>query len=183
MSGETFCALRCPASLKTDNAANLVSQKLEEFLAEHSVKRKRTIPYWLTANGEIKRQNRTLLKAMRAVQVEGKSRSRELQKFFLAYRSIPHATTGVSPAEQLFGRKIHTNLVECEGEVDGCHAQGTTYLAARDDDAENKQRVQDRANKGPLSPTWSKARKCSCGNRDSINCLRRSCAQGRLGHH
>lgn len=77
---------------------------------------------------------------MRAPQVEGKSRFRELQKFFLAYRPTPHATTGLSSAE-LLGRKIRTKFPEFEGEADGYHAQGTTYLVARDNDAENKQRV------------------------------------------
>lgn len=37
---------------------------------------------------------------------------RELNKYRAAYRSLPHLTTGVSPAELLFGRKIRTKLPE-----------------------------------------------------------------------
>lgn len=71
-------------SLRTNNAAYLVSQEVEEFQAEQSIKHKGSIPYWLRANGEVERQNRTLLKAMRAAQIEGKSWSRKLQKFLFA---------------------------------------------------------------------------------------------------
>lgn len=56
-----FACYGVPESLKTDNVANLVGQELEEFLAEHDVKHKRTISYWPRANGEIERQNKIRL--------------------------------------------------------------------------------------------------------------------------
>ena len=42
--------------------------------------------------------------------------------FLMMYRSTPHSTTGVSPAELLFGRKIRATLAQlqeftCEDEV------------------------------------------------------------------
>ena len=42
----------------------------------------------------------------------------------MMYRSTPHSTTGLSPAELLFGRKIRTKLPQlqaftCEDEVSG----------------------------------------------------------------
>ena len=39
---------------------------------------------------------------------------RELQKYPLAYRSTPHTTTGITPAELLYGRKITTKMPEFE---------------------------------------------------------------------
>ena len=66
--------------------------------------------------GKVERQNRSLLKATKIAQVEKKEWKREMLKFLLAYRSTSHSTTGVSPAELLFGRKIRTNLPELREE-------------------------------------------------------------------
>ena len=58
--------------------------------------------------------NKSLLKAMRVAHAEGKPRQRELRKYQLAYRSTPHTTTGVSPAELLYGRRIRSKMPEFE---------------------------------------------------------------------
>ena len=47
---------------------------------------------------------------MRIAQAEGKQWKEEVRKYLIAYRSAPHITTGVSPAELLFGRKTRTKL-------------------------------------------------------------------------
>ena len=135
-----------PQTLRTDNGANLVSEEMAEFLKEMGVKHKKTIPLWPRANGEVERQNRSLLKAMRAAQAEGKLWQRELQKFLIAYRSTPHTTTGVSPAWLLYGREIRTKLPGFEEDQE----EGTgssTDQEARDVDAEHKQKSSDMANK------------------------------------
>ena len=36
----------------------------------------------------------------------------EIQKYLFMYRATPQSTTGVSPAELLFGGKLHTKLLE-----------------------------------------------------------------------
>ena len=48
-----------------------------------------------------------------------------MDDFLMMYRSTPHSTTGVSPAELLFGRKIRTKLPQlqeftCDDEVRDC---------------------------------------------------------------
>ena len=135
-----------PETLQTDNGSNLVSREMEEFLDEMGIKHKKTIPLWPRANGEVERQNKSLLKSMRAAQAEGKPWRQELQKYLLAYRSTPHAKTGVSPAELLYGRKIRTKMPEFEGD-DEEERSGTTDQQVRDQDSERKKRMAETANK------------------------------------
>ena len=45
-------------------------------------------------------------------QADGKNWRLELNKFLLAYRSTSHATTGVTPVERFFKRRLTTKLPE-----------------------------------------------------------------------
>ena len=101
-----------PLSVRTDNATNLVSEEFEAFLTENGISHSNTTPLWPQANGEVERQNRTLLKILKIAHAEEKNMKRELYKFLLAYNSTPHQTTGIAPAELLFGRKIRTKMPE-----------------------------------------------------------------------
>ena len=89
-------------SLRNDNGSNLVSEEVEQYLDEMGVEHKLTTPLWPRANGEVERQNRSLLKAMRAAHAQKKNWRTELNKYLLAYRTTPHSTTGRTPAELLF---------------------------------------------------------------------------------
>ncbi|VDH96399.1 Hypothetical predicted protein, partial [Mytilus galloprovincialis] len=105
-----------PISLKTDNGPQFTSKEFYNYLSENGVKHNRSTPYWPQANGEVERQNRTLLKAFRTANAENRDWRKEIPKFLLAYRSTPHSTTGKSPAELLFNRKIRTKLPEINAE-------------------------------------------------------------------
>ena len=135
-----------PETLRTDNGPNVVSHEMEEFLDELGIKHKKTIPLWPRANGVVERQNKSLLKAMRAAQAERKPWQQELRKYLLAYRSTSHTTTGVSPAELLYGRKIRTKMPEFEGDEEE-ERSGTTDQQARDQDVEKKKRGAEAANR------------------------------------
>jgi hypothetical protein len=65
---------------------------------------------WPQANGEVERQNRSLLKSLKIANLSGKDYKAELRKFLMAYRSTPHSVTGVSPAEMMLGRPMRTKL-------------------------------------------------------------------------
>ena len=67
-----FARYGIPKSLRTDNGPNLVSNEIEDYLKEMGVEHLHTNPLWPRANGEVERQNRTLLKAVRAANMEGK---------------------------------------------------------------------------------------------------------------
>ena len=77
---------------------------------------------------------------MRVFQAEGKDWWLELNKFLLAYRSTSYTTTGVSPAELFFKRKLTTQLAEF---TDGGESQmGVALQQVRDRDSENKRQAK-----------------------------------------
>jgi len=81
---------------------------------------------------------------MRAAHAEGKNWREGLNRFLFAYRSTPHSTTGKSPAELLFRRKLTTKMPELvnveEEEVE------VGDQAVRDRDIQRKQFNKDYAN-------------------------------------
>ena len=107
-----FARYGVPAGLRTDNGSNLVSEEMEKYLEEMGIVHHHNTPFWPRANGEVERQNRSLLKAMRVFQADGKDWRLELNKFPLACRSTSHTTTGVTPAELFFKKKLTTKQPE-----------------------------------------------------------------------
>ena len=67
-------------------------------------------PSVATGTGLVERQNRTLLKAIRASVAERRDWQESLQSFLLAYRTTTHPSTGKSPAELIYGRQLRTKL-------------------------------------------------------------------------
>jgi transposase InsO family protein len=115
---EIFARYGFPHSLKSDNGAQFVSEEFERFLQEANIEHRTSPPLWPQANGEVERQNRTLLKALKVAQVEEKDWRKELYKFLLAYRSTPQATTGATPAFFMFKRELRSKLPELRGDKD-----------------------------------------------------------------
>lgn len=66
-----------PEALRTDNDSNLVNHERDDFLGQLGIKNKKTIPLLQRANGQVERQNKSLLEAMRSAQPEGKQWQRE----------------------------------------------------------------------------------------------------------
>ncbi|XP_055623615.1 uncharacterized protein K02A2.6-like [Toxorhynchites rutilus septentrionalis] len=97
-----------PITMRADNGPQLGSEckELKAFCKEFNIELVNTIPYWPQANGEVERQNRSILKRLRISQELGKDWRLELRKYLLAYHSTSHPTTGRSPSELLFGRRI-----------------------------------------------------------------------------
>ena len=95
-----------PNTIKSDNGPQFKSNEFREYCEQHSIIYQNVTTEWAQANGEVERQNRSLLKQLQIAQAENKPRRAELRKYLTAYRSIPHNTTGWSPAELLFNRKV-----------------------------------------------------------------------------
>lgn len=65
-------------------------------------------------NGEVERQNESLLKRMIICQEQKGNWQEDLEQFLLMYRSTAHSTTLKSPAEMMFGRNIRDKLPSIE---------------------------------------------------------------------
>ncbi|KAK2578228.1 hypothetical protein KPH14_001387 [Odynerus spinipes] len=111
---EMFARFGFPKTIVCDNGRQFTDTDLKEWLEKNNVKIAHTAPLWPQANGEVERQNRSILKRLRIAHAEGKNWKEELLKFLLMYRSTPHSVTGVSPAELLFRRKLRTKLPDIE---------------------------------------------------------------------
>ena len=79
-----FARFGVPHTLKTDNGPQMVSEEFETFLAENGIEHRTTPPLWPQANGEVERQNRTLMKSVQIAHIEGKDWRQELQTFLTA---------------------------------------------------------------------------------------------------
>ena len=83
-----FARYGIPKSLRTDNGPNLVSNEIEDYLKEIGVEHQHTTPLWPRTNGEVERQHRTLLKAIRGALAEGKDWREELRWLNTVLRAI-----------------------------------------------------------------------------------------------
>ena len=122
MLDKIFATHGLPFSVTSDNGPQFVSKELREYLHENGIIHRKVTPRWAQANREVERQNRSMLKVMKIAQGQGKNWRNELIKYLLAYRTTPHSSTGISPAELLFGRKLRTKLPElrpCEVNDEG----------------------------------------------------------------
>ncbi|XP_033109892.1 uncharacterized protein K02A2.6-like, partial [Anneissia japonica] len=104
-----------PQSITSDNGAQFVSDEFETYLKESGIKHRRVTPLHPAANGEVERQNRSIMK--RIAQAEGKDWKKELRVYLFAYRTTPHSVTGQTPAEMMWNRKLRTKLPELEDNI------------------------------------------------------------------
>ena len=99
-----------PTQVVTDNGPQFTSQEFEVFLKANGIQHYRSAPYHPATNGEAERYIQTFKQAMRAAKNDPGTLPTKLMRFLLSYRTTPNATTGVSPAELLFGRALRTRL-------------------------------------------------------------------------
>uniref|UniRef100_A0A914DN60 RNA-directed DNA polymerase n=1 Tax=Acrobeloides nanus TaxID=290746 RepID=A0A914DN60_9BILA len=106
----TFAIHGYPICIVSDNGPQLVSQKFEQYCLTHGIKHLTTAPYHPRSNDEAERFVGTFKSHMMKAKSAGARTSDALMAFLLAYRSMPHSTTGKSPSVMLFGRQIRTQI-------------------------------------------------------------------------
>ena len=104
----TFARWGLPDTVVTDNGPCFTSEEFETFLSRNGIRHVKTAPYHPASNGLAERAVqvfKTSFKKMR----EGTVADR-LARVLFSYRVTPHSTTGLSPAQLLCGRNLHSRL-------------------------------------------------------------------------
>ena len=99
-----------PEILKSDNGPPMNSSDFASYAAACGFKHRKITPHHPEANGEAERFMRTLNKTIRAATTERVNIKTRLPTFLRLYRATPHASTGVSPFEALYGRKMNFGI-------------------------------------------------------------------------
>lgn len=120
-----FARLGYPESITADNGRQFVSEKFRAFCLQKGIELISSTPYWPQQNGEVERQNRSILKRLIISQNEKRNWKEDLLEYLVMYRTTPHSTTGRTPSEMMFGRTNRDKLptidqsigMECDDEM------------------------------------------------------------------
>ena len=106
-----FAQVGIPDEMLTDQGPNFMSCLLEEVYKLLKVKRIRTTPYHPQTDGLVERFNGTLKSMLRKfVSRSQKNWDEYLPYLLFAYREVPQESTGFSPFELLYGRRVRGPL-------------------------------------------------------------------------
>ncbi|XP_078236495.1 uncharacterized protein LOC144584362 [Pogona vitticeps] len=91
----------------TDLGTSFTSKLMKRLWQICGIKHKETNAYHPESNGLTEKFNGTLMRMIRAYLAENPNNwDQKLQSLLFAYRSVPQASTGFSPFELLFGRRV-----------------------------------------------------------------------------
>ena len=137
---EIFAIHGLPATLVSDNGSNFTSSEFEEFMKRNGIKHIKVAPYHPVSNGLAERAVRVFKEGFEKMG-EGSIQTK-LSRFLLSYRTTPHSTTGVPPAELLMKGKLRTQLDRLYPNVaDRVRSKQSKQKAAHDYHA--KERILD----------------------------------------
>ena len=103
-----FARFGLPKVLATDNGTCFTSSDFSKFTSRNGIKHLCIAPYHPSSSGQAERAVQTFKLGMKK-QSAGTLQSKLLH-FLFQYRLMPHATTGVPPAELLLTRQPHSHL-------------------------------------------------------------------------
>ena len=102
-----FSMFGLPVSIVSDNGPCFTSAEFKNFVQNCGVRHITTAVYKPSTNGLAERMVQTFKQAMKK---STQPTQQFLDSFLFNYRLTPHSTTGVSPAELMFGRKLRSRL-------------------------------------------------------------------------
>ena len=105
-----FARHAVPSQIISDNGPPFHSHEFHHYMIMMGIKQTTSTPLWPQGNSEVEAFMKPLGKAIRTANLEGRPWRQELSKFLLAYRSTPHSTTKIPPAQLLYNREIRGKL-------------------------------------------------------------------------
>lgn len=105
-----FSRYGVPKKLVSDNGPQFTASQFVDFMATNGVTHHRSVPYHPATNGEAERFVQSFKKSLKAGQFDKGTLLQKLAQFLLMYRTTPHTTTGVPPAELFLRRQVRTRL-------------------------------------------------------------------------
>ena len=104
----SFASLGLPEVIVSDNATAFTSSEFKDFLNRNGIRHILTPPYHPSSNGLVERSVQTFKEGLK--RLKKGSLATRLTRFLFKYRITPHSSTGVSPAELMYGRKLRSPL-------------------------------------------------------------------------
>ncbi|XP_045541427.1 uncharacterized protein K02A2.6-like [Papilio machaon] len=102
-----------PKTIVSDNGTSFCSQQFLNFCAGNGITHLTTPAYHPASNGQAESSVKVIKKGIKSSLLASRSAKEcklRLLKFLLDYRNSIHSTTGLSPAELVYGRKLRTRL-------------------------------------------------------------------------
>lgn len=99
-------------TLVSDNAMTFVSQEFEAFCAANGISHLTSPTYHPASNGQAESFVKIIKKGIKSSILSNDSKpiNLKIMKYLFDYRNSIHTTTGLSPAELVFGRKLRSRL-------------------------------------------------------------------------
>ncbi|XP_043249938.1 uncharacterized protein K02A2.6-like [Colletes gigas] len=111
---QVFATFGIPEMIVSDNGRHFTSHEFKEFLKFNGIVHKTTAPFHPATNGLAERWVQTfklmLNKKLQGTLVTKKELQVAVHQILLRYRNTPHQSTGESPAERMFNRRLRTRL-------------------------------------------------------------------------
>ena len=105
-----LCTYGIPESIKSDNGPPFNSHDMEVYAAKRGFHHQGIEPEQPSSNGLAKNFLRMLLKLAHTAIIDHEDPREAVHRYLLSYRATPHSSTGFSPAELLYNRKINTTM-------------------------------------------------------------------------
>ncbi|PIK36770.1 hypothetical protein BSL78_26396 [Apostichopus japonicus] len=118
-----FSRVGIPEEIVSDQGTNFTSKLMKEVCNLLEIDHLKSSPYHPQTNGLVERFNGTLKSMLRAfVTQQPESWDRYIPYLLFAYREVPQSSTGFSPFELLYGRKVKGPLDVLKEEI--CNPEG-----------------------------------------------------------